>query len=394
MKNLIIILLPLLLIISIAPYCRADIPDAAGWVKVEIGKDRYDKWQVTLENDLLKCRYGWSFHNDPVGGQSYIREFRLKSVNQSMGDWLDAAAGKRGPFTNITLVYDGSDRKTVRLEWNNGDNVQDVTIYPNSLVLKIDYIRIVGFPHIVDVGSHGGSLYNPKFTMYGAEEWQALRKTNTTPSLLNHYNEHHRLTHDLYPMYPYPVIDTNDWYRFEPTPLNYNGYLILGVYKSASGVGYGRVMPYDVVNYLKLLDDGFEFFPFWRGPVRKFPFTGYLFLVDGGGSDEIIATGTGIVDMPTAVMDEGKPHDFVIDAIFPNPFNAETTIQYTLPRAEHVRLTVFNISGQAVAELVNSWKDSGTYHVLLRADTLSNGLYFCRLQTGAQISTRKMLLLK
>ena len=57
-------------------------------------------------------------------------------------------------------------------------------------------------------------------------------------------------------------------------------------------------MPFHVVNYLKLLDDGFEFFPFWKTPSEKrtFPFTGYLFLVDGGGSEEIINTGKRIVD--------------------------------------------------------------------------------------------------
>lgn len=189
--------------------------------------------------------------------------------------------------------------KTVRLEWNDGDKKQDVTLYQNSLVIRIDYTRIDGFPHLVDVGSHDGQkLENPEFVMYGAHEWQEVRKTNSDSLLIHHENEHHRLTFDLYPAYPFPIVDTPDWNGFAPTPLMYKGNYIVGVYNSDNGIGYGRVMPGDVISYLKLLDDGFEFFPFWRLPTEKrtFPFTGYLFLVDGGGGKEILRTGKEIID--------------------------------------------------------------------------------------------------
>ena len=269
------------------------------WIKVETGKDSNDELYVLLENNFMRCRYGWRQHSEPEEGQSYIREFLLKRADYNIGDWLDAAAGKRGPLTNADVIYDGDDRKTVRLEWNNGDKAQEVTIYPNSLILKIDYTMIMGFPHIVDVGSHGGrKLDNPAFVMHGAEEWQEMRKANRDSTIINHENEHHRLTYDLYPEYPFPILDTPDWNGFEPTPLNYKGNFIVGVYNSENGIGYGRVMPCDVITYLKLLDDGFEFFPFWRLPAdqRKFPFTGYLFLVDSGGSNEILDTGRKISD--------------------------------------------------------------------------------------------------
>ena len=178
-----------------------------GWVRAEIGKDNKNKYYAILENDLMRCKYGWRHHKEPRGGQSYIRELMLKSVNYNMGDWLDAAAGKRGPLTNVTLVCDRDDRKTVRLEWNDGDKIQEVTICPNSLVLRIDYIKILGFPHIVDVGSHGGrKIDNATFVMYGAEEWQESRRSNRDARLINHQNEHHRLTYDLYPAYPLNVL--------------------------------------------------------------------------------------------------------------------------------------------------------------------------------------------
>ena len=82
-----------------------------GWVHAEIGKDNKNKYYAILENNLIRCKYGWRHHKEPQGGQSYIRELMLKSVNYNMGDWLDAAAGKRGPLTNVTLVCDRDDKK-------------------------------------------------------------------------------------------------------------------------------------------------------------------------------------------------------------------------------------------------------------------------------------------
>ena len=56
------------------------------WVHVEIGKDENKKFYAILENNLIRCKYGWRHHKEPQGGQSYIRELTLKSVNYNMGD--------------------------------------------------------------------------------------------------------------------------------------------------------------------------------------------------------------------------------------------------------------------------------------------------------------------
>ena len=45
-----------------------------GWVRAEIGSDSENKYYAILENDLMRCKYGWRHHKEPQGGQSYIRE--------------------------------------------------------------------------------------------------------------------------------------------------------------------------------------------------------------------------------------------------------------------------------------------------------------------------------
>ena len=85
---------------------------------------------------------------------------------------------------------------------------------------------------------------------------------------------------------------------------------------------------------------------------------------------------------------------------YPNPFNSATTIQYALPTATDVELTVYNAVGQAVRTLVAEHQRPGYYAVEWDATdgsghSVSAGIYFYRLQAGGQfLAVEKMLLLK
>ena len=85
---------------------------------------------------------------------------------------------------------------------------------------------------------------------------------------------------------------------------------------------------------------------------------------------------------------------------YPNPFNPVTTIQYALPTATDVELTVYNVVGQAVRTLVAEHQCAGHYAVEWdatddRGHSMSAGMYFYRLQAGGQfLAVEKMLLLK
>jgi len=80
--------------------------------------------------------------------------------------------------------------------------------------------------------------------------------------------------------------------------------------------------------------------------------------------------------------------------ISPNPFNPSTTIRFDLPEAGEVSLNVYNIGGQRVAELINSYHQPGYHSIEWNADNLPSGIYFARLYAGEYKSTQKLLLLK
>ena len=94
------------------------------------------------------------------------------------------------------------------------------------------------------------------------------------------------------------------------------------------------------------------------------------------------------------------PTVFSLADNFPNPFNPATTIQYALPQAADVELTVYNVVGQVVRTLVAEHQSAGRYAVEWDATndsghSLSSGMYFYRLQAGEEfLEVKKMLLLK
>ncbi|MBU1937957.1 T9SS type A sorting domain-containing protein [bacterium] len=100
---------------------------------------------------------------------------------------------------------------------------------------------------------------------------------------------------------------------------------------------------------------------------------------------------TGIVE---ASPDAPMPMEYALDQNFPNPFNPQTNISYSLMEAGFVSLKVYNIMGQEVATLVEKEMQAGRYTVAFAANNLPSGVYMYQLQVNDFSANRKMLLLK
>lgn len=103
---------------------------------------------------------------------------------------------------------------------------------------------------------------------------------------------------------------------------------------------------------------------------------------------------TVVVSATSAAPLQNRPAGFELAQNFPNPFNPSTTIQFTLPQDDVVRLKVFDANGREIQTLVNGRTSSGTHLVQFNAANLASGVYLYRLETSAFSETKKMLLVK
>lgn len=88
------------------------------------------------------------------------------------------------------------------------------------------------------------------------------------------------------------------------------------------------------------------------------------------------------------------PGQYALAQNYPNPFNPTTSIEFVIPQSGLVNLSVFNLLGEKVAELVNEVKESGSYSVNFNASNLSSGTYIYTLSANGNITSRKMTLIK
>jgi len=93
------------------------------------------------------------------------------------------------------------------------------------------------------------------------------------------------------------------------------------------------------------------------------------------------------------------PKEYSLGQNYPNPFNPETRIGFDLPKPSHAVLTVYNVLGEKVDELVNAELPAGAHEVFWKPELGSgqshpSGVYFYRLVADEISITRKMLLIK
>jgi len=88
------------------------------------------------------------------------------------------------------------------------------------------------------------------------------------------------------------------------------------------------------------------------------------------------------------------PAVFGLEQNYPNPFNPTTKIRYSLKNDCNVSLSVYDVLGNKVASLVNSYQNAGMYEVIFDGSNLSSRIYFYQIKAGEFTAIKKLLLLK
>ncbi len=100
------------------------------------------------------------------------------------------------------------------------------------------------------------------------------------------------------------------------------------------------------------------------------------------------------VDDPTNVNGNNTPISYSLKQNYPNPFNPSTSIRFSIPESEFVNLSIYNLVGEKVGELVNSDLAAGEYNITFDAANFTSGIYIAQINAGNFNKTIKMTLLK
>jgi hypothetical protein len=115
----------------------------------------------------------------------------------------------------------------------------------------------------------------------------------------------------------------------------------------------------------------------------------FMFLVD----DVMVRSATPVDDVIIPVVATE------LQGNYPNPFNPETTIRYSVKETVPVTIEIYNLKGQLVRTLVNEVKTAGNYSVIWNGrdshnQPVSSGVYFYKMNAGKYSSTKKMIMMK
>ena len=88
------------------------------------------------------------------------------------------------------------------------------------------------------------------------------------------------------------------------------------------------------------------------------------------------------------------PLQFELSQNYPNPFNPTTQIKYTIPEDGYVSLKVYNALGQEVVKLINGIQKAGSHEITFNASNMSSGVYYYIIESGKNVSVRKMIIMK
>lgn len=177
-----------------------------------------------------------------------------------------------------------------------------------------------------------------------------------------------------YDSVPHPEIGAQYIYAFEDGPINGNAYLYHGVAATKVDTPSFRTMYFSFdfsqlsnpVHRAEWMEDLMNW---WQiGPVNN--------------QDNLI-----------------PPSYTGINKIYPNPFNPNTTISYTIENAAPVKIEIFNLKGQKVRELVNEKLNAGMYTVTWdgtdrQNNVVASGIYYLRFTVPERTQTRKITMIK
>ena len=152
----------------------------------------------------------------------------------------------------------------------------------------------------------------------------------------------------------------------------------IGVFADSNGHGEQMQRVWEYIYY----GDAWRMWPWYQSPDPDFEWA----------LDSDLWIKAYLSTAPTHAGDPARqaPASFSLDQNFPNPFNPETRIRFSLPERAFVTLEVYDPLGRKVSTVLSGEKEAGTHAMTFDASGLASGVYLYRLTAGDFVATKKM----
>ncbi|MFA3782706.1 T9SS type A sorting domain-containing protein [Melioribacteraceae bacterium 4301-Me] len=300
----------------------------------------------------------------------------------------DDNASSNGPFSFSYSASGTANNAPIEIAYDNGEPkyAQVDNLIANDSVgvvfsglpgAKLDSIRVA----LRQAGSMSGGIWKYTGVLQPSPFAAKLASFIATSNI------------SVRPPVPYPV-PYNNWVKVDLQQYNIDvsqdfvvSFVMAGTYAS-DGSGDNRVMvgevagsyPYPSITYLHQPSSGSPRWVYIVGDGTIYP---YLIRA--------------YVSYPTSVSNEPielLPSAYSLEQNYPNPFNPSTTIKFSLPKKEFVKLKVYDLLGREIATLIDGELSQGEHSVNFDAKGLASGVYIYRLVTDKYNSAKKMILLR
>ncbi len=318
----------------------------------------YDGFLLESDNELLQVSWTGGSTVEWIEIASYITSFGPETIHHALPELPDLTDS-----VWFSWLYDDFEH------WGWYSAVDNIKVLAEFLD---PYTSFAITPHQTDIPPAGATLYYDVDFVGELPDGQPNLRYWT--SVITPYG------YEIGPLVEFVFgVQASFEFHIEDLSQNVPWYAPAGEYTFTAHVGSMSIPQYR-------MQDSFQFEKFGGSP-EPFQFVPEDWV--GGGTwpmDESL-----IVNTPS----EPIPDRYALNAAYPNPFNAATTINIALPETSELTVSVYNIMGQQVAVLANGQYQAGQHNLTFNASNLASGLYFVQATVPGKLNQiQKVSLLK